>query len=185
MNTPACLVVAGIARSGLSVTMQMLHAGGYPCKGEYPAFECFPVGAIPWAECGGFAVKLVDAQLQLPPPGDYRVIRLVRDMKQQAMSMNRWNSVVLGLPSCSVSRLVGSYRRDYAAIDQWASQYPVLELDFERIVTDSRNAATAIRDFVGASLDIERMAAVVVDRSPEVHPTLLELTLLGSTQEPT
>ena len=30
------IIVIGIARSGLTVTMQMLEAGGYPCEGHYP-----------------------------------------------------------------------------------------------------------------------------------------------------
>lgn len=40
------IIVTGIARSGLSLTMQMLHAGGIPCAGEPPAFEPYPLGQI-------------------------------------------------------------------------------------------------------------------------------------------
>lgn len=71
------LIVAGITRSGLSLTMQMLHAGGYPCEGEPPDFEPHPVGEMPWERCERRAVKLVDAHHQFPPAGSYDVIRLI------------------------------------------------------------------------------------------------------------
>lgn len=159
--------------------MQMLHAGGYPCKGEPPAFECFEIGQIPWSECNGFAVKIVDAQLQLPPPGNYRVIRLRRNLIQQARSMNKWLGM-LGLPAGQVSRIAGSYRRDYAVIDEWAAAHPTLVLDFEQIVTDKKRAAAAISAFAEMPLDIDRMASCVLERGPDCHPTVLELEILGN-----
>ena len=58
------IIVAGLTRSGLSVTMQMLWAGGYPCLGRWPAFEQYAVGRVPWHLLPDrVAVKLVDAQL--------------------------------------------------------------------------------------------------------------------------
>lgn len=100
------LIVAGITRSGLTVTMQMLHAGGYPCMGEYPAFECFDIGKIPWRECEGFAVKAVDAQLQNPPDSACKVIRLRRNLVEQCKSINKWNNLFGPLDLQSMENVV-------------------------------------------------------------------------------
>lgn len=172
------LVIAGITRSGLTVTMQMLQAGGYPCAGEYPAFEPFDISRIPWSDCDGLAVKLVDAHLNLPPPGDYRVIRLVRDPKQQARSLNKFIGVVTGLPPVPVPVLVRSFKQDYKAIDRWASRHPTLRMRFEDIITDPAATSKRIAAFTGKQLDTQKMAEVVIARDPECYPTLLEAKML-------
>ena len=171
------VIVAGITRSGLSLTMQMLSAGGYPCKGEWPAFEPFQIGRIPWSECKGFAVKLIDPQRRFPPPGDYRIIRLSRDLREQAKSFNQFNAA-FGFPPVPAGRLIKSFKRDYRVIDKWARRHRTMRLDFETIITDTTHAAEMISTFVRAELDIEKMVACVVVRNPECHPGLLELSLI-------
>lgn len=57
MNTKETVIVAGITRSGLTATMQMLAGGGFPCLGEYPGFEPYGVGQVPWQRCEGLAVQ--------------------------------------------------------------------------------------------------------------------------------
>jgi hypothetical protein len=179
MNT---VIVAGIARSGLSLTMQLLHAGGYRCEGEWPDFEPYPVGRVPWKRCAGSAVKLVDAQLQLPPPGKYLVVRLSRDTTQQAKSFNKFLKYMgLGLPDIPMPTVIESFEKDYATIDKWAAkQIAVLNLSFESLIKDSRNAATMLRDFVGVDLDIDKMVAAVVKRETDCYPVMLETKLLQS-----
>ena len=102
------LIVPGIARSGLTVTMQMLNAGGYPCVGEYPAFEKYNIGDIPWEECVGKAVKVVDTHIQFPPEGRYKVIFLTRDIKQQVKSQCKFLKFIAGIDSKPSSRYVKS-----------------------------------------------------------------------------
>ena len=64
------ILILGLARSGTSLLMQMLEAGGYPCFGEGPGFEpCMP-DDIPWNEVKGKAVKVLDPQYgKFPPKG--------------------------------------------------------------------------------------------------------------------
>lgn len=174
------LIVAGIARSGLSLTMQMLHAGGYPCAGEPPAFEPCPVGCIPWKRYGGHAVKFVDAQLDLPPDGTYDVIRLRRNLQEQARSFNKWTAVMFRGVPIPISKIVASFRRDYLVIDEWAKNHHLLMLGFENLITDPRGSAILLRDWTGKDLDVDRMAACVVKRSPACYPGLLELSLLNA-----
>ncbi len=173
------LIVAGITRSGLSVTMQMLHAGGYPCEGEAPAFEEHAMGAIPWSECRDKAVKLVDANLHLPPHDvDCDVIRLRRTYREQVKSINKFISA-FGMPEIPSGNLLRSLVRDYDLIDKWASQYRTLVLDFEELMLSPLAAATKIAEFCQRPLNTEAMAAVVRKRDAACYPTLLELELLA------
>lgn len=172
------IIVAGITRSGLSLTMQMLHAGGFPCVGEPPAFEEYGIGQIPWKDCHDRAVKLVDAQLQFPPQMPCKVIRLRRNLKQQAKSFNKFNKC-FGLPSAPISKLIKSFRRDYYKIDTWAKkQSGLMTIEFETIIKYPGYIAMRISKFSGRDLNIGAMASCVVDRSPDCYPTMLELDLL-------
>ena len=84
------IIVGGVTRSGMTVTMQMLHMGGFPCFGNPPAFETYMIEKIPWGECEGRAVKLIDMHRHFPPNGDYRVILLKRSLREQAKSINKF-----------------------------------------------------------------------------------------------
>ena len=55
------IVVAGFARCGLTLTMQLLDAAGLPCRGRYPDYEI--AGDIPWGHAKGKVVKLVKVTL--------------------------------------------------------------------------------------------------------------------------
>lgn len=173
------IIVAGITRSGMSVTMQMLDAGGVPCSGTYPDYEPFPMGTTPWSEVSGKAVKLVDAHLHFPPPGSYRVIRLYRNFTEQAKSFNKWTKAFFDAKPASRDKLVGSFVRDYRKIDEWAIPYPTIGVHFEQIVEKPRYVAEKLAKFLGMSLDIEKMVSVVRPRSAECYPTLLEIELLN------
>lgn len=171
------VIVAGITRSGLTLTMQMLEAGGFPCVGEYPGFEKYPMGEIPWAEVRGMAVKVVDTHEQLPPPGDYAVIRLRRDPTEQAKSINKFMSV-MGVSPVPLSKLKASTRKNYKVIDQWVRrQSRYTSLEFEQILTQPLIAAQRLQEFLGCDLDLEAMAERVVLRSPNCYPTMLEVEL--------
>lgn len=178
MNEPT-IVVAGLARSGLSLTMQMLDAGGVPCQGEFPAYEPFPLGDIPWDKCHGTAVKLVDSHLHIPRPGRYWVIRLRRDTREQARSFNKWTSMLFGGRPIGIAKLTNSFTRDYRIIDEWALKQERLQIfDFEEVLKEPRWAATLLCRFLDRPLNTQAMAAAVVNRQPECYPGLLELELI-------
>jgi len=171
------IIVAGITRSGLTLVMQMLNAGGFPCEGDYPSFEEHPFGEVPWGECFGKAVKLVDAHLQLPPPGNYKIVRLARNLKQQAKSFNKFTKI-FGMPSAPVALLIKSFKRDYITIDKWAQGYPVLRLGFEAIILDPTKAAEKLAEFIGVPMAIRAMAKTVIKRGTDCHPTMLETEMV-------
>lgn len=169
------VIVAGITRSGLTATMQMLYAGGFPCAGSYPSFEEYEVGETPWDECAGKAVKLVDAQLHIPPDGDYKIIRLQRKRKQQALSFKKFICALFGKPvKVDFKAIRKSFDRDYAIIDEWVGRHQSLYISFEEIIINPAQAATRIANFVDAPLDIDKMASCIIKRSPDCYPSMLE-----------
>jgi hypothetical protein len=174
------IIVGGIARSGLTITMQMLHAGGYPCVGDAPAFEPFQVDMIPWEKCAGRAVKAVDIQLQFPPDGDYRVIMPFRDINEQAKSTIKFlKCVALVRLPISKKAMIRSIKSDYQKIHKWLKkEHDPLHIAFEDLILKPMDSAKKIRDWVGRDLDINRMARCVLPRSPGCYKTMLELSFI-------
>jgi hypothetical protein len=175
------IIVAGCTRSGLTATMQMLHAGGYNCLGEYPAFEGFEIGSVPFKECVGFAIKLVDTHLQFPIPGEYHVIRLKRDLDEQAKSIVKFLKLVCGMPvnNKAIPKLKKSLEADYKKIDAWAShQKSCITINFEDMITSPAMIAHVIHDFVDEKLDMYKMASVIIDRPTKCLDTMLEMTMI-------
>lgn len=173
------IIVAGIARSGLTATMQMLNAGKYPCAGEYPAFEPYPIGCIPWNLCEDKAIKLVDAQLHFPPLSkEYKIIYLLRDMEQQAKSMNKFLSI-FGMPKTPIRKIIKSFKVDYKNIDNWAKNHDTIMIKFENMILHPLETAKTISEFTGNNLDVYKMSAAIIKRGPECGPELLELSMLG------
>ena len=92
------IIVSGLPRSGTSMVMQMLEAGGLPCAtdGERAADEDNPRGYFEvervktlsngvdptWlAGCRGQVIKVISSLLQsLPTHLNYRVIFVTRDL---------------------------------------------------------------------------------------------------------
>lgn len=180
------IIVTGIARSGLSMTMQMLHAGGYPCVGEPSAFEEHGVGTIPWADYRGqmVAVKAVGGKLDFPPRtlGPFDVIRLHRDLDQQACSTNKFNHMVSGLPVIPIWKYVRSFKREYSEIDVFYKKGRVLHVYFEQVLADPLIQAERIVDWLEyrdhPEMDVEAMAAAVVRRGQRCLGWLLEAGLI-------
>jgi hypothetical protein len=175
------VIVAGITRSGLTLTMQMLHAGGYPCAGTYPAFEDYPLGRIPFGQCTGKAIKVVDTHTQLPPTGEYYVIRTSRDYKELSKSMRKFLNLTTGrsLSREDMRKMEKSLPYDYYQIDSWAKkQKGLLVLDFEEMILQPEDVALKIAEFIQHPLDIQKMVDTVVPRHPDCYPTMLELNFL-------
>lgn len=169
------VAVCGFGRCGSSMTMQMLHAGGVPVVGEFPAFEdehvsCIPIDLL-WLECQrGKALKILDPQRVLKRAPPLRVIWLDRDAKEQARSTIKFMSAMSGgtmqFARDSVRRLAASYSQDRrAAMALFARlQASVLVLRFEDVLSDPVAVAAKMSSIVGPFN--ERAAAAAVLRRP-------------------
>jgi len=175
-------IVSGLPRSGTSLAMQMLRAGGMPVladavrapDADNPAgyLEYAPVlrtaTDASWvASAPGHAVKVIYALLrQLPAGFEYRVLWMRRSLdeviaSQQAMLARRGAAADIDLPH---DRLAVVFAAKRAETEAWLAQQPgfrKLELDYREVVADPLAAADAIDDFLGGRLDRGAMASAV------------------------
>jgi hypothetical protein len=173
-------VVTGLPRSGTSLMMQMLEAGGLPIlmdgrrtpDADNPNgyYEYEPVrhtaenaGWISLAE--GKAVKVIYALLRHLPAGpQYHVIAMRRDMRevlasQQAMLERR------GAHGASVpaAQLAAYFAQDLrAALAELAARpgLRLLEVEHRACLETPAEVAREVNAFLGGTLDPVRMAAV-------------------------
>jgi hypothetical protein len=174
-------VVSGLPRSGTSMMMRMLEAGGLPVLTDrvrkpdednpngYYEFE--PVKQLRrdagWlAGAAGKAVKVVYRLLQdLPPHYAYRAIFLERRLEEVLASQ----TVMLvrnrgGHGAADNARLAESFRRELERTKSWLRQqrnFSVLYLNYHDVVGDPLAAAEAVDRFLRAGLDTRAMAGVV------------------------
>jgi len=180
-------VVSGLPRSGTSLAMQMLRAGGMvvladetrPADVDNPAgyFEYAPVlrteHDASWvAEARGKAVKVIYALLrQLPREFSYRVLWMRRDLEevivsQEAMLARRGAAPEGGL---SHERLAGVFAAQLCETEAWLAQQPsfqVLVVDHATLIADPYRAARSVDAFLGPGLDVAKMATCV---EPALH----------------
>jgi hypothetical protein len=176
------VVVSGLPRSGTSMMMRMLAAGGVPVLSDdarppdaaNPAgyFEFAPVkelasgGAPAWLEgARGKAVKIVSFLLTwLPESHDYRVIFMRRDLgevvaSQQAMLAARGESV-----DENGDRLAGVYADHLERIARFLAGRPcfsVLDIEYRSVIDRPADAARRVAAFLERDLDATAMAAAV------------------------
>ena len=179
------LVATGVPRSGTSLLMQVLAAGGVPLLADAARspdsdnplgyFEWAPAKRLPresgWVgEARGRAVKVVHALVPSLPPGPrYRVLLVRRAwpevLASQAAMLARRGE---GVPALADERLVAVYEAQLAEVDAWARarNAPLLEVLHGRLLAAPGAACAEIAAFVGGGLDVAAMARAVV---PALH----------------
>jgi hypothetical protein len=185
------IAVAGLARCGTTLTMNMLHAAGIPCIGCAPAFEVAEINHRAVSRdflnrYPGHAFKHLDPHLApLPRELPLLVIWLDRDPKEQAKSQAKFVTVLMGLPTptrAHIRRMAQGLKRERPVALAQYNGCPRLVLQFEEVLKEPRTAALQIAAFLRAYwglLDIDRMAAQVRSRTPECQPGLdIELAML-------
>lgn len=174
-------VVSGLPRSGTSLMMQMIAAGGMSVltDGQRAADQNNPRGYFEleavkhtrtdhsWLDqAGGKVVKVVHLLVpNLPANREYRVIFMQRDLfeiiaSQRAMLRQQ------GRPAASLpdAKLAEIFAKQVAEVRQWLSRNPnfqVMHLSHRDVIEMPLAAAQQIATFLGGDLDPKRMAAVV------------------------
>jgi hypothetical protein len=182
-DRPFLTVVSGIPRSGTSLMMSMLEAGGMPVlvdkvreadidnpRGYY---EYEPVKTLKsdssWvAQSNGMAVKMVYLLVyDLPPDIPYRVLVMHRNMSE-VLASQRVMLERLGKPSrVDDEKIAALFRNHLVKFAAWSKDRPnisVLDVDYNEMVADPGPVALAINDFLGGGLAIDKMVGSV-DRS--------------------
>ena len=174
-------VVSGLPRSGTSLMMQMLAAGGIPPMTDHQRapdesnpcgyFEFEPVKRLrtdrSWIEqAQGHAIKVIHLLLrELPTDGqfDYRVILMHRSMAEvlasQRAMLERQNKV-----TADDVMLAKVYQSQLDQAEQWLMSQPafsILVMDHHVVLKTPESAANSVNDFLGGGLDVGAMTRVV------------------------
>ncbi|MFL5804298.1 MAG: sulfotransferase domain-containing protein [Roseiflexaceae bacterium] len=174
-------IVSGLPRSGTSLMMRMLEAGGMPILTDhirqpdednpngYYELEAVKQSSrnTSWMlDAPGKAVKMVYRLLRdLPADYAYQVIFMERRLEevlssQRVMLERRGEARDIS----DDARLAEFFRRDLLRIKQWLGDQPhfsVLYLSYNDILADPQGAIAAVNRFLGAQLDPQAMIGVV------------------------
>ncbi|MBW2145096.1 MAG: sulfotransferase domain-containing protein [Deltaproteobacteria bacterium] len=181
MNLPFITIVSGLPRSGTSMMMQAIEAGGIPAltdnirkKDEdnpegYYEFE--PVKKtkddpswVPGAR--GKVVKMVYALLyDLPEEYEYRVIFMRRNMDEvlasQKIMLERSDKKGATISDEKLAKL---FEAQLDKFDHWIAarkNFPVLSVNYKDMITSPKAQCERINKFLGGVLDSDASAAVV------------------------
>ncbi|MBL8756708.1 MAG: sulfotransferase family protein [Planctomycetes bacterium] len=178
---PFVSIVSGLPRSGTSMVMQMVNAGGMPAvvDGQRTADEDNPRGYFEfervkalrtdkaWLDNAvGKVVKVVHILLQeLPDDRDYRVLFLERNLDEVVESQRKM-LVRLGKPGAGLppDRMKAAFLAQLRGVDSMLAARPrvrVLRLQHQNVVMAPATAAAAINAFLGGGLDELAMVAAV------------------------
>ncbi|BBO86542.1 hypothetical protein DSCO28_71080 [Desulfosarcina ovata subsp. sediminis] len=176
------VVVSGLPRSGTSMMMQMLDAGGYPLLTDNKRkanesnpkgyFEYAPVTALArnnaWLpEAKGKGVKIIAQLLWNLPPGDhlnYRIVFMERYLDEIVLSQNKMlRSQANKLIANNPDTLKRTFRKQLTRIKRFIRAYhlPVLYIDYRESIDDPMGTAKKVNDFMDGVLDESKMAEAI------------------------
>ena len=177
----AVTVVSGLPRSGTSMMMKMLEAGGMQVLTDdvRTADEDNPKGYYEfervkqiehdqsWLEdAEGKAVKMVAALLKHLPRGyTYQVIFMRRKV-EQVLASQRQMLARKGKPTDAVSdeRLTELFRQHLERIEAWLDGQPNIEViyvSYNEVLENPIEQVKRINQFLGNTFDVENMVGIV------------------------
>jgi hypothetical protein len=176
------VVVSGLPRSGTSMVMKMLEAGGLPVMtdGIRTADEDNPKGYYEvervknlaqesdkgWlAEARGKVVKVISFLLKsLPSQFNYRIVFIRRDIEEVLASQRKMLTRRGEAEETAPERMRALFEDDL-----WRASYQLrhrpefetMEIHYSAVLAQPLEAARRLDAFLGGGLDTEAMAAVV------------------------
>ena len=180
-KTDFVTIVSGLPRSGTSLMMQMIHAGGLPAltdqvreadednpKGYY---EFEPVKQTKkdasWLEqAPGKVVKMVHLLLlDLPTDREYRVVFTRRHLEEVLASQDvMLDRLGKGSGDLSKEQLMRAFQAQIDKVDKYLQEhanFKVLSVNYNEMVKEPAPLVQQINEFLGGGLDTAAMLAVV------------------------
>jgi Sulfotransferase domain len=174
-------VVSGLPRSGTSLMMQMLAAGGVPIvtDGERQADEDNPRGYLEWekvkklpkdpeviGEAEGKAVKVISWLLfSLPATHRYRVIFMRRALEEVLASQTEMLRRKGAAPGQVDDEALGNaFGVHLAQVEEWLEHRPdiaVCRVDYAELVREPARVAETVQKFLDLPLDTVAMVRQV------------------------
>ncbi|MGD8625956.1 MAG: sulfotransferase [Anaerolineae bacterium] len=181
MDSDVITIVSGLPRSGTSMMMKMLEAGGMVVltdherrpdadnpKGYYEFERVKEIETdkdwLPQAR--GKVVKMISALLKhLPSDYHYKVIFMRRHM-EEILASQRQMLVRRGEDTQRVSdeRMSGMFRHHLEQVEAWLEEQPnidVLYVHYSAVLADPGPQAARVNAFLDSSLDAQAMTKVV------------------------
>jgi LPS sulfotransferase NodH len=175
-------VVSGLPRSGTSLMMKMLEAGGLPVmqdgireadrdnpKGyyEFERVKQMDKGDTAWmVEAQGKVVKIISALLKhMPPEYEYRVIFMRRHMKevlasQRKMLVHRGEDA----EKMDDEKMGELFEKHMAQVFAWLGQQPnvrYIQIHYNDLLADPVAYARQVDEFLDGRLDEQKMIEMV------------------------
>ena len=177
-------IVSGLPRSGTSLMMQMLAAGGMPLLtdlGRKPDIDN-PRGYCEWElikllpkepnridEADGKAVKIISQLLLSVPRGrTYKLIFMERPLPEVLASQDKMLKRRGSSELVDPAPLTPAFRDHMREVIAWLehrTDIPVCRMGYRKVLSDPMGSAKAVRDFLDIQLNVEAMAL-------EVDPSL-------------
>lgn len=174
-------IVSGLPRSGTSLMMQMLVAGGMAplSDGERQADADNPRGYLEWervkqlpndpsciVEAEGKVVKVISRLLlSLPEKHEYRIVFMQRPMQEvlasQDQMLRRRGTYKDGADPAIISAAFEKHLRE---VDAWLHGKPqarMLRISYHDVLQDPKGVATQLAAFLEIDLDVSAMAQQV------------------------
>ena len=174
-------VVSGLPRSGTSMMMEMLKAGGMPILAddvraadghnirgyfEYSRVKNLERDAAWLEQAEGKAVKIVSPLLfHLPANREYSIIMMLRPLPEICHSQAAMlEGMVERKTTHSARVLIEAFQRHLEKVEDWLKRQANIKLltcKYHDILTDPASGAAEIAGFLDCNLDTARMRGVV------------------------
>ncbi len=173
-------IVSGLPRSGTSLMMQMLAAGGMPVMADEfrPADMHNPRGYLEdrrvmslerdhaWLhEAEGMALKVVSLLLySLPNDLQYRVLFMRRDLEEVLRSQQSMLAAGTADVQAPPPEIRLHFERHLMALEEWfprQTHLELLEIDYRTVIDDPHTTAIAVEKFLQRHLDVAAMTSVI------------------------
>ncbi len=174
------MIVSGLPRSGTSMMMKMLEAGGVPVlvdnireadednpKGyyEFERVKKLPEDTEWLPDAVGKVVKMVFVLLKELPEGyHYKVVFMRRAIEEIVASQNQMLERNNKANTVDDLEIVRSFEMLLDSIKKWIADQPHIEFQefwYGDVLEDPATTAQQASSFLGMDLDLDAMAAVV------------------------
>jgi DNA-binding TFAR19-related protein (PDSD5 family) len=175
-------IVSGLPRSGTSMMMKMLEAGGMQIltdnvrsadennpKGyyEFERVKKLKDGDTAWVESAqGKVVKVISALLEhLPRDFHYKVVFMRRDMNEILASQKQMLAI-MGQSNGKVTdeQLASIYQKHLQHIEGWLARQihlDVIYINYNSLLIDPTEYLSQLQAFLKGDLDVEKMRSVI------------------------
>ena len=172
-------IVSGLPRSGTSMMMKMLEAGGMQLltdhqrtpdednpKGyyEFQRVKKLKEGDTAWLPLAqGKAVKVISALLEyLPPEYSYKVVFMRREM-HEILASQRQMLIRRDEPTDKVSddEMTALFQKHLRQVETWLQSRAHINVNYRQVIEEPEAQVNKVVQFFGNTLDTQPMLAVV------------------------